>query len=133
MSTTLEVWHHLQRQLLPILQEEVGTLTEKDQQFVEVIGLVPLGLFLESYRWVGKGCPPPERAWLVPAFRAKAVYQFPTTRALLEALQARPALRRLCGWESASNIPHESTFARAFAAFAQDQLPQRMHAACADH
>jgi hypothetical protein len=129
MTTSLEVWNHIQRQLFPILQEELGTLTDKDHQFVEVMGLVPLGLFLESYRWVGNGCPPHERAWLVHAFIAKAVYQFPTTRALLESLKARPALRRLCGWESASDLPHESTFSRAFAAFAQDELPQKIHAA----
>ncbi len=127
--TTLEVWNHIQRQLFPVLQEELGPLTEKDNQFVEVMGLLPLGLFLEPYRWVGTGCPPHERAWLVHAFIAKAVYEFPTTRALLEALKARPALRRLCGWESAGDIPHESTFSRTFAAFAQDELPQKIHAA----
>jgi hypothetical protein len=127
MTTTLEVWNHLQRPLLPILQEELGTLTEKDHQFVEVMGLVPLGPFLEPCRWAGMGCPPHERAWLVHAFIAKAVYQFPTTRALLDALQARPALRRLCGWESPSDIPHESTFSRALAAFAHDELPQKIH------
>jgi hypothetical protein len=129
MSTTLEVWNHIQRQLFPILQEELGALTEKDKQFAEVMGLVPLGPFLQAYQWAGVGCPPHERAWLAHAFIAKAVYGFATTRALLDALQARPVLRRLCGWESASDLPHESTFSRAFAAFAHDELPQKMHAA----
>jgi hypothetical protein len=41
MSTPLAVWHHIQRQLFPILQEELGNLAEKDRQFVEVMGLVP--------------------------------------------------------------------------------------------
>jgi hypothetical protein len=129
MPTTLEIWNHLQRQLFPVLEEELGTLTERDRQFVEVIGLVSLGPWLEPYRWCGMGCPPHERAWLIHAFIAKAVYEFTTTRALLEALAARPALRRLCGWESAGEVPHESTFSRAFAAFAQDELPQKIHAA----
>jgi len=129
MPTTLEIWSHIQRRLFPILMEEVGPLTERDHQFVEVLGLVPLGSFLEPYRWAGTGCPPHERAWLVHAFIAKAVYEFPTTRALLEALAARPALRRLCGWESAREVPHESTFSGAFAAFARDELPQKIHAA----
>jgi len=129
MPTTLQVWNHIQRHLFPILMEELGSLTGRDHQFVEVMGLLPLGPFLEPYRWIGNGCPPHERAWLVHAFIAKAVYEFPTTRALLEALKARPALRRLCGWESVSALPHESTFSRAFAAFAQDELPQKIHAA----
>jgi len=129
MSATLEIWNHLQRQLFPVLVEELGALTEKDRQFVEVMALVPLGSLLESYRWCGVGCPPHERTWLVHAFIAKSVYQFTTTRALLEALVARPTLRRLCGWQSASEVPHESTFSRAFAAFANDELPQKIHAA----
>ena len=36
-------------------------------------------------------------------------------------------MRQLCGWESAGEIPSEPTFSRAFAAFAQDQLPQQIH------
>lgn len=128
MRTTLEIWKHIQRELFPVLTEELGSLTERDRQFVEVMGLVPLGPFLEPYRWCGLGCPPAERAWLAHAFIAKAVYEFTTTRALLDALAARPTLRRLCGWESAGAVPHESTFSRAFAAFAHDELPQRIHA-----
>src|ERR1700691_765367 len=97
MPATLEVWNHIQRHLFPLLQEELGTLTEKDHQFVEVVGLLPLGPLLEGYGWVGTGGPPHERAWLVHAFIAKGVYEFPTTRALLDGLKARPVLRRLCG------------------------------------
>jgi hypothetical protein len=132
MTTTLEVWNHLQRQLFPLLAEELGPLTDKDNQFVEVMALLPLGPFLEAYRWGGEGRPPHERAWLVHAFIAKAVYEFPTTRALLEALKARPTLRRLCGWECLGDLPHESAFSRSFAAFAQDELPQKLHAAMID-
>jgi len=32
-------------------------------------------------------------------------------------------------WESRNEIPHESQFSRAFAAFAASELPQRLHAA----
>lgn len=129
MPATLEIWNHLQRQLFPVLVEEMGPLTARDRQFVEVLSLIPAGAWLEPYRWCGIGCPPHERAWLVHAFVAKAVYEFTTTRALLEALAARPTLRRLCGWESASALPHESTFSRSFAAFARDELPQKLHLA----
>ena len=129
MRPLLDIWNHLQRQLFPVLEEEIGSLTEKDRQFVQVMSLVPLGPFLEPYRWSGVGCPPKERAWIVHAFIAKAVYQFVTTRALLDALAARPVLRRLCGWESASQIPHESTFSRAFADFSAGGLTQKIHQA----
>jgi hypothetical protein len=42
-------------------------------------------------------------------------------------LQSRPLLRQLCGWESPGEIPSEATFSRAFAEFADDQLPQQIH------
>lgn len=129
MSQILDIWNHLQRRLFPVLEEEIGALTEKDRHFVEVMALVPLGAFLEPYRWSGVGCPPKERAWIVHAFVAKAVYQFPTTRALLEALKAQPTLRQLCGWESLAAIPSEATFSRAFADFSADELLQKVHAA----
>jgi len=130
MSTSLsDIWQHLQRQLFPILLDELGELTDKDRQFVEVLSLLPLGPFLQPYLWQGIGRKPEERVWILHAFIAKAVYRFPTTRALLDALRARPVLRRLCGWERLDDIPKEWTFSRAFAAFAQGELPQRIHAA----
>jgi len=130
MATALQdIWQHLQRQLFPVLIEEMGELGEKDQQFVEIVALLPLGPLLVGYDWKGIGCPPHERAWLLHAFIAKEVYQFPTREALVDALKARPTLRRLCGWESANEVPSLSTFCRAFAQFAADGLPQALHAA----
>jgi hypothetical protein len=124
-----DLWQHLQRQLFPVLLEEVGELGEKDRRFVEVVSLLPLGGFLPRYDWCGVGCPPHERVWLLHAFIAKEVYQFATREALVEALRARPTLRRLCGWEAVDDIPSLSTFCRAFAEFAADQLPQQIHEA----
>lgn len=123
--TTL--FHHLQRQLFPALEEELGPLTALDQQFCEVVSLTALGRFTASYEWCGNGCPPCSRLWLAHAFIAKHVYQFPTTGALIEALRTRSTLRRLCGWDSAGELPSEATFSRAFAQFAADQLPTRIH------
>jgi hypothetical protein len=67
--------------------------------------------------------------FIVQAFIAKAVYQYPTTRVLLNSLKANPTLRRLCGWDSVSEIPSESTFSRAFAAFSHQALPHQLHEA----
>ena len=49
------------------------------------------------------------------AFVAKAVYDMPTTRALLDRLDTDVVLRRICGWEWKSEVPSESVFSRAFA------------------
>ena len=75
------------------------------------------------------GRPPSDRAALARAFVAKAVYDMPTTRVLLDRLDTDVALRRLCGWERRSQVPSESVFSRAFAEFARSQLPQRVHEA----
>jgi hypothetical protein len=127
MSALRDVWFHVQRQLLPALQEEIGQLTALDREFCEVISLINLEPFLERYRWIGNGCPPRTRAWLIHAFIAKSVYQFPTTGALIQALKSQPALRQLCGWDALNQVPSEATFSRAFAAFAKDELPQKIH------
>ena len=51
----------------------------------------------------------------------------PTTRTLLDRLKTDIALRRICGWERASDIPEEWTFSRAFAEFSASQLSERVH------
>jgi hypothetical protein len=124
-----DIWQHLQRQLFPALLEEVGELGDKDRQLVQVVSLLPLGGFMSRYDWCGIGCPPHERTWLLHACIAKEVYQFSNREALYDAIKARPTLRRLCGWERLQDVPSLSTFCRAFAQFAEDELPQKIHEA----
>jgi hypothetical protein len=47
----------------------------------------------------------------------------------LDRLRNDRQLLRLCGWNNPSQLPHESTFSRAFEEFALTQLPQRLHEA----
>ena len=127
MADLTTIFPHLQRQLFPALAAELGPLSALDQQFCEVISLTDLGRFTRRYEWCGNGCPPCPRPWLAHAFIAQCGYQFPTPGALLDAVKSRPWLRQLCGWERAGEIPSAPTFSRAFAEFAQDQLPQQIH------
>jgi hypothetical protein len=60
---------------------------------------------------------------------AKAILNLPTTRDLISRLRADEALRQFCGWTGARAVPHESKFSRAFAEFAEGELPQRLHEA----
>ena len=53
----------------------------------------------------------------------------PTTNALIERLDVDKSLRRILGWERRAQVPSEATFSRAFAEFAQGDLPDKMHAA----
>lgn len=52
-----------------------------------------------------------------------------TTRQLIDRLKQEPQLRAICGWNWAEQLPHESTFSRAFDEFALTELPQRLHEA----
>jgi transposase len=68
------------------------------------------------------GRPAKDRAAIARAFVAKAVYNMPTTRVLLDRLSTDVALRWICGWENKREVPSESVFSRAFAEFADAQL-----------
>ena len=88
----------------------------------------PVETFIQTHS-SGRGRPLEDRRALARSFIAKAVWDLPTTRALIDRLQCDPTLRRLCGWERVGEIPSEATFSRAFAEFADMALPERMHAA----
>ena len=122
------IFHHVQRQLFPVIEEEWGPLQELDRQFCAVLALADPSQWVRGFEWCGNGAPPHSRLRMAHAFIAKSVYQLPSTAALLEALRSRPLLRRLCGWESTSEVPSEATFSRAFASFAASGLPQQLHA-----
>jgi hypothetical protein len=118
----------LQGALFPTLQEEIGPLTEKHQQLVSVLSMIRIEGLIAGWAG-GVGRPAKDRRAMARAFVAKAVYNMSTTRQLLERLSADVALRRICGWESQREIPHESKFSRGFGEFAEAQLPQRLHEA----
>ena len=75
------------------------------------------------------GRPAKDRAAIARAFVAKAVYDMPTTRVLLDRLATEVSLRRICGWERQSAVPSEAVFSRAFADCAATALPQHIHEA----
>jgi len=121
-------WLRIQGSLFPWLQEELGSLSEKQQQLVTILEIVRIEEYLSSY-YSGPGRPPKDRASIARAFVAKMVYDMTTTRVLLERLHTDKSLRRLCGWEHQYQIPSESVFSRANAEFSENRLPERVHAA----
>ena len=117
----------LQNQLFPALKEELGPLSNHHEQFVRALAMLQLDGFVAVRH--GRGRPGHDRAAMARAFLAKAVFNLPTTRALLDRLQTDSVLRRLCGWETVAQIPDETVFSRAFAEFAESEFPQTVHAA----
>jgi len=125
-KTLSQYWLRIQSSLFPWLEEELGEMTEKEQKLVTTLELIRVERFTASSRSL-RGRPPKERAAVARAFVAKAVYNMPTTRALLDRLACDKKLRRICGWEQKGEIPSESTFSRAFAEFSESQLPACVH------
>ena len=119
-------WQTIQAKLFPQLEEEVGITTPKHYQLITVLDFARVELFIQQY-YSRAGRPEEDRAALARAFIAKAVYNLPTTRALIDRLQCDSVTRRLCGWERRGEIPSESTFSRAFAEFAESNLAGRIH------
>jgi len=126
-DTLVQFGNILQGRLFPVLEAELGALSDLQQQLVRTLALLQLDAFVEVR--CGRGRPAHDRAAIARAFVAKAVFNLQTTRALLDRLRADIVLRRLCGWETAAAVPDESVFSRAFAEFAQSQWAQRVHAA----
>jgi hypothetical protein len=125
-QTISQYWSKIQASLFPQLEEQLGELTDKEKELVSTLELIRIEKFATYSRSL-YGRPPKERAAIARAFVAKAIYNMPTTRALLDRLESDRKLRRICGWELKGEIPSESTFSRAFAEFAESQLPAYVH------
>lgn len=120
--------HLFQQELWPLLEQEVGKLGEPAKRVLQVLAMIPLRRFVPvASGWNGR--PAQDRYAIACAFVAKAVYNFGTTRQLLDRLQSDSQLRSICGWKRSQDVPHESTFSRAFAEFATMELPQFVHEA----
>jgi hypothetical protein len=125
-NSLLRMWRHMQGSLFPWLSEELGPLTEKQQELVTTLELVRIEAFIYSTRGL-PGRPAQDRTAIARAFVAEMVYNMSTTRALLDRLETDSALRRICGWERKNDVPDEWTFSRATAEFSASQLPERVH------
>ena len=114
-----QYWEKIQVGLFPFLREELHPLTEKQQQLVEILEVIKIERFVPDC-FSARGRPAKGRAALARSFIAKMVYNMPTTACLIDRLKTDISLRRICGWESVTQVPSAS----AFSGFAKLCLPQ---------
>ena len=100
----------------------MGELDDNQRLFVRIAESVELGRISRKYGWCGNGRKPSSRLAMFKMFVMKHVWNFPTTKDALAEVRRCPSMRRLCGWESQSSIPSESTISRAFGDFAADEI-----------
>ena len=73
-----QYWLNIQESLFPWLKEELGELTEKQQQLIRILELIRLEEFLRmGYGYPGR--PPADRTAIARAFVAKQVYNQTST------------------------------------------------------
>ena len=127
MKKISHFWIQTQEVLLPFVEKEVEEpLTEKLKQLVTTLELTKIEDMVPTPKyWHGQ--PPKNRKKIARAFIAKAVYNMDTTRQLIDRLQISPALRRICGWSKFRDVPHESSFSRAFKEFSESGLASTVH------
>ena len=98
MNDLPKLYFTMERYLFPLLEEELGELTAKMREFLRIVEVVRPSRFITSaLRWCGLCRPMKDREKMLRAFCLKAVYDLPTTKALIENLKTNPSLRRLCG------------------------------------
>ncbi len=119
-----------QHALVPLVEADVGQpLTPMLERLLRIWELVEVERFVPStHGCVGR--PPRDRAALARAFVAKSVLGLTQTSDLVERLNADATLRRLCGFDlRIRGVLREHLFSRAFAEFARQALPGRVHEA----
>ena len=127
MRKLSQIWFEVQEVLFPFIEKQVEEpLTEKLKHLLTTLELIKIeDMVRVPEYWQGRS--PRNRKQIARAFVAKAVYNMDTTRELIDRLKISPALRRICGWQKACDIPHESSFSRAFKEFSDSGLAQIVH------
>lgn len=127
MKKLSQIWFEVQQVLFPFMEQQVNEpLTDKLKQLITTLELVRIEEVVKVPEY-WRGQSPKDRKQIARAFIAKAVYNMNTTRELIDRLKNTPALRRICGWEKTADIPHESSFSRAFKEFSQAGLTSIAH------
>lgn len=127
MKKLAQIWFEVQQVLFPFIEERVDEpLTDKLKQLITTLELVRIEELVNVPEY-WRGQSPKNRKQIARAFIAKAIYNMDTTRELIDRLKSSPALRRICGWEKAADIPHESSFSRAFKEFSHAGLASVAH------
>ncbi len=117
----------LNQSLFPFLEDHLeAPISEKLRKLIIVLDMIEIEKYVYDHRG-NVGRPPKVRSAIARAFVAKAVYNIPDTKALIERLHNDKNLRKICGFETVYSIPGESSFSRAFKSFTDSNLPHRAH------
>lgn len=116
-----------QMELFRDIDESMGVLDRRQTDFINYYSLVSGSLSgLTRPRGLA-GRPPSSRRSILKLFFMKAFLNIPTTRAARHFVKSSRSWRRICGFESSSEVPSEATLSRAFAEFSHDGAIASIH------
>lgn len=127
ISTLSKMWLkviNLESSLFPQLTEQLGNLSPKEQKLIKILDFAEIEKYVCT---TSKTNPPKDREQIARAFIAKSVYNFQTTRDLIDRLHVDRTLRILCGWRYKNFIPSESKFSRTFKELSDLNIAQKAH------
>jgi transposase len=128
-SNLSKMWNkvlNLEKSLFPALKEElrVEELSSKEQKLITILDFAEIE---KNITVISVTNIPKDREEIARAFIAKSVYNFQTTRDLIDRLHCDRTLRMLCGWRYKTDIPSESKFSRVFKELSDLKIAQKTH------
>ena len=128
-SSLSKMWNKvltLNNSLFPALKEELRLeeLSHKEQKLISILDFAQIE---KNITVVSITNTPKDREEIARAFIAKSVYNFQTTRDLIDRLHCDRVLRIVCGWRYKNDIPSESKFSRVFKELSEMQIAQKTH------
>jgi len=117
---------NLGNSLFPELKESlrIEEFSSKESKLIRVLDFAEIEKYIVNTSSTNT---PKSREQIARAFIAKSVYNFQTTRDLIDRLHIDRTLRIICGWRYVKDIPSEATFSRAFDEISAMQIAQKTH------
>ena len=117
---------NLENSLFAELREnlQIKEFSIKEAKLIRVLDFAEIEKFITITSQTNT---PKYREQIARAFIVKSIYNFQTTKDLLNRLHVDRTLRTLCGWRYVNEIPSESTFSRAFDEISTMQIAQKSH------
>ncbi|HTA68716.1 MAG TPA: transposase, partial [Bryobacteraceae bacterium] len=122
-----QYWQLCQRHLFPVLEEQLGPLSENYRLLAAALALLgDAGIAAPARKRRGRRSH--DRLPIFRALLAKSFLNLVSTRQLLEQLRHNAALRQLCGWNSSQQVPSESVFSRVFSGWSGSDWVEQLQA-----
>ena len=122
-----DFWSRIQHTLFPKLERCLGPLTPEHKRIVALLDAIRSEEHVKQPPSSWRGRPSQDWKIIARALVVKAILNLDSTRALINRLKADEHLTRICGWDHAGKIPHESSFSRVFAILSASGVATLVH------